>query len=309
MQTIVMTVGTSLLTNQDKNWPEQRPWAGEKSIGDQSRAINWMNQKTHESIDWMEQFSAETNTFWRLDPKSTDEIILLHSDTHEGLECAQVLGGFFQRTWEQTIVEIHPLPGINYASEQSESALEKMAALLLKLIQQASGTPTLAATGGFKAQTMMMGIIGQLQGIPVCYVHEKYRTLIFLPYLQLGPVPPKPNLPSALPISSRKRSDVIHVQDSKKHHRPKTWKKVEKMLQALPWVEFVRFDEQAFSAPQNGVRRSRNQTRDKCYQFWIHLYESEDTSMAISIDTTGHTEAHEDYAFAELRQKLSELLS
>jgi hypothetical protein len=98
MQTIFMTVGTSLLTNRDGNLPEKRPWVGEKTIGDQEAAIVWMAKKTNASLDWMEQFSAETNTFWRLDPKPTDELILLHSDTDEGLECAQVLRAFFQQT-------------------------------------------------------------------------------------------------------------------------------------------------------------------------------------------------------------------
>jgi putative CRISPR-associated protein (TIGR02619 family) len=310
MQTILMTVGTSLLTNRDSNLDEKRPWVGKQTIGDQETAIAWMTQKTNASLNWMEQFSAETNTFWRLDPKPTDELILLHSDTDEGLECAQVLRAFFQQTWEQQTVQLHPLPGVNYESEQSKSALEKMASLLMQLIEQANGTLTLAATGGFKAQTMIMGIIGQAQGIPVCYVHEKYRTLISLPYLQLEQVHPKPvKSSSPLPTSSRKRSDVIQVQESKQHHRPKTWKKVEKMLQNLPWVECIRYDEKAFAAPQNGVRRSRTLNRDQCYVFWMHLYESEDTKMAISIETTGHTEAHEEQAFTELRAKLSDLLS
>jgi putative CRISPR-associated protein (TIGR02619 family) len=309
MQTVVMTVGTSLLTNRDGNLAEKRPWVGERTIGNQKVAVEWMEQKTTESMDWMEQFSAETNTFWRLDPKSTDEIILLHSDTNEGLECAQVLDAFFRQVCGQQNVELYPLPGVNYESEQSESALEKMALLLVQLIEQANGTLTLAATGGFKAQTMIMGIVGQLKGVYVCYVHEKYRTLIYLPYLQLGQVEHRASKLASLPVSSRKRSDVIQIQESKSHHRPKTWKKVEKMLQDLPWVEFVRFDQRAFSAPKNGVWRSRERSRDQCCVFWLYLYESQDTRMAVSIETTGHTEAHEEQAFAELREKLSELLS
>lgn len=81
------------------------------------------------------------------------------------------------------------------------------------------------------------------------------------------------------------------------------------MLQNLLWVESVRYDEKAFAAPQNGVRRSRALNRDQCCVFWMHLYESEDTKMSISIETTGHTETHEEQAFTELREKLSGLLS
>ncbi len=310
MQTILMTVGTSLLTNPDKNLDEKRPWVGQREIGDEAAAIAWMTQKINQSLDWMEQLSAETNTLWRLDPNPADELILLHSDTTTGLECAQVLRGFFKKALGQQTVQLHPLPGVNYEAEQSSSALEKMAALLMRLIEQTLGDITLAATGGFKAQTMIMGIIGQAQGIRVCYVHDQYQGLIYLPYLQLGQTSQKPaRSPSPLPISSRDRADVIQIQESKKHHRPKSWNKVAKMLQNLPWVEFVRFEERAFSAPKNGVWRSRDRSRDQCHVFWIHLYESEDTRMAISVETTGHTEAHEEQAFAELRQQLSDRLS
>jgi hypothetical protein len=44
MQTIIMTVGTSLLTNPDKNLQPQRPWVGQKTIGDPERALAWMKK-------------------------------------------------------------------------------------------------------------------------------------------------------------------------------------------------------------------------------------------------------------------------
>lgn len=90
MQTIIMTVGTSLRTNRDDDLkPEdKRPWAGkrvpdnQKAIQDINQAIAWMDKTSLEII------SAETNTIWRLDPMPDDEIVLLHSDTISGLECA-----------------------------------------------------------------------------------------------------------------------------------------------------------------------------------------------------------------------------
>ncbi len=310
MQTILMTVGTSLLTNRDVDQNEKRPWLGAKTIDDRQAAVDWMLQKVNERMDWLEQFSAETNTFWRLDLDLTDELILLHSDTPIGLECAEVLRDFFERGIGQQNIQLHALPGVNYDAEQSESALEAMAKLLIKLIEQAPGNIVLAATGGFKSQAMIMGIISHGYGIPICYVHEQYRTLITLPYLQLGQAPIQSRKDSAsIPVSSRDRADVIQVQESKKHHRPKAWKKVEKMLQSIPWIEFVRFDEQAFSAPKNGVKRSRVRSLDKCHVFWLHLDESRDSRMAVSIETTGYTDEHEEQAFQELREKLGKVLS
>lgn len=300
MQTIILTVGTSLLSNRDKDLENKRPWIGQKTIGDRTISLEWMNKTELEII------SAETNTLWRLDLTSNDEILLLHSDTPEGLECAEVLQQFFQIHLEQKNVSLHQLPGINYDLDESGSVLERMALLLKKLISQAKGNVTLAATGGFKAQTMIMAIIGNTCGIPICYVHEQYKTLIYLPYLSNKAQPTTVFRHAHLPESGVKRSEVIKVQDdSQGHHRPKAWKKVKKMLQEIPWVDYVRFDETAFAAPKNGIKAATRKTPDSRYVFWIHLHESEKKYMAVSVETTGHTPEHLEQAAAELRERLS----
>lgn len=309
METIIMTVGTSMLTNRDSNLEEKRPWGGQKTIGDRSVAIEWLKKKLGEDNDSLEWLSAETNTFWRLDLQDNDEVMLLHSDTPVGLECAELVEDFFKELGQKNI-SIHQLPGINYESEDSPSALEKMADLLQTLIDNAKGDVTFAATGGFKAQSMIMALVGQLRGVPVCYIHEQYRALIYLPYLQFDNVPTEASAFAAkLPESSKERSEVVNVQESKKHHRPKTWKKVKKMLEDLPWVEYVRFDKNAFSAPKNGVKKALRGTDDGRHVFWIHLYEKEDTKMAVSVETTGFTEEHSQQAARELRERLGRLIS
>ena len=311
METIIMTVGTSMLTNRDSDLEEKRPWVGQKTIGDRTVALEWLSKKFSEDEKSLEWLSAETNTFLRLSLQLNTEVMLLHSDTPVGLECAEVVRDFFKSVLGQENVSLHQLPGINYEYSDSESALEKMANLLEKLINAAKGAVTLAATGGFKAQTMIMALVGNSRGVPVCYIHEEYRALIYLPpYLQLNASPAKfPVFVADLPDSSKPRSEVINVQESKKHHRPKTWKKVEKMLKDLPWVEYVRFDENAFSSPKNGVKEARNKTRDDRNVFWLHLYESEDTRMAVSIETTGYTDEHAAQAAKELRERLGRLIS
>ncbi|NJL99676.1 MAG: CRISPR-associated protein, partial [Synechococcaceae cyanobacterium SM2_3_2] len=50
MQTIIMTVGTSLLTNQDKELENKRPWHGQETIGDPHRALVWMKNAELELI-------------------------------------------------------------------------------------------------------------------------------------------------------------------------------------------------------------------------------------------------------------------
>ena len=198
----------------------------------------------------MELISAETNTLSRLNLDFDDEILLLHSDTVSGKECTDVLKVYLENIHGQQKVYLHKIPGINYDFDESGSSLEKMAELLKKLIAQAQGIVTLAATGGFKAQTMIMGLVGNAQGVPVCYIHEEYKGLVYLPYMYVSGQSQHQVRSANLPDSNKPRSKVINVQESKEHHRPKSWKKIAKMLKEIPWVEYVRFDENAFSAPK-----------------------------------------------------------
>jgi putative CRISPR-associated protein (TIGR02619 family) len=298
MQTIIMTVGTSLLTNPDKNLEPQRPWLGQKTIGDPQRALAWMKEADLELI------SAETNTYLRLDPTSNDALILLHSETPDGLECAQILKLFFEQELGQQQVSLVPLPGINY--ELEGSSLERMAELLKQLAESARGIVTFAATGGFKAQAMIMAVVGSQLGVPVCYIHEQYKSLVYLPYLQPQV---QPRIPRAdLPDSGRDRSQIIQIRSDASHHRPRSWAKVERLLRDIPWVDLVRYDPHAYAAPKNSVKASNRKTEDGRHILWIHLHESQDTHLAVRVETTGYTPEHLELAATELRQRLGRLL-
>ena len=298
MQTIIMTVGTSLLTNLDKDLQPQRPWVGQKNIGDPEQALAWMKRTDLELI------SAETNTYLRLDPTSNDALILLHSETPDGLECAQILKLFFEQELGQQQVSLVPLPGINY--ELEGSSLERMAELLKQLAESAKGLVTFAATGGFKAQAMIMAVVGSQLGVPVCYIHEQYKSLVYLPYLQPQV---QPRIPRAdLPDSGRDRSQIIQIRSDASHHRPRSWAKVERLLRDIPWVDLVRYDPHAYAAPKNSVKASNRKTEDGRHILWIHLHESQDTHLAVRVETTGYTPEHLELAATELRQRLGRLL-
>lgn len=312
MQTIIMTVGTSLRTNRDDNLPAgkaKRYWIGqkvdhdEKLIKDIPSALAWMSQD-----DMMEYISAETNTFLRLNPLPNDEVILLYSDTLSGLECAELLKIYLEQQIGQSSVKLEKLPGINYDLQES-SSLQKMAELLKDLIQNARGNVTLAATGGFKAQSMIMALVGNAQGVPVCYVHEEYRGLIYLPYITLEGYPQETPIRKAeLPESGRPRNEVMNIEYSRNHHRPRTWPKVEKMLQQIPWVDAVYYDQKAYNAPKNGTKGASRKTSDGRNILWVNLYESADTAMPVAVETTGYTSEHLEQAAAELRERLGRLI-
>lgn len=313
MQTIIMTVGTSLRTNADRDLlnPKKRPWVTNKDRFEDKCIFN----NVDEPLAWMktadlEVISAETNTLWRLDPDKSDRILLLHSATPSGQECAEVLQAYFKTHLGQNYVDIEPIPDINYELDESGSALEKMANLLRQRIQQASanGLVTLAATGGFKAQTMVMGLVGNALGVPVCYIHEAYKALVYLPYINTSGQAEPRTFSANLPESGRSRDQVIQVQAEKQgHHRPKSWKKVEKILQNLLWVDLVRFDSQAFAAPKNGVKESPRDLNDGRKVLWLHLHDSDQVHIAVAIETTGHTPEHSKAAATELREKLGRI--
>ncbi|WP_024547085.1 putative CRISPR-associated protein [Picosynechococcus sp. NKBG15041c] len=312
MQTIVMTVGTSLRTNPDRNLDtsQKRPWTNHPDRHKDQRIfptidepLAWMKKSDQEII------SAETNTLWRLDPQEDDRILLLHSSTESGKECAEVLQAYFQLIGQKN-VQLEELPDINYELEEYAPPLEVMSQLLRKRIQefQQDGTITLAATGGFKAQTMIMGLIGNALGIPVCYIHEAYNALVYLPYIDTSGKPQSKSFTANLPESGRLRKDVIQVQaDKQNHHRPKTWKKVEKLLKDIPWVDLVRFDKNAFSAPKNGIKGSPKDLDDGRKVLWLHLHESDKNHIAVAIETTGYTPEHLRAAATELREKLGRI--
>jgi hypothetical protein len=156
---------------------------------------------------------------------------------------------------------------------------------------------------------MIMAVIGNAFKIPICYVHEQYKALIYLPYLSDTAEPQVLIKPANLPESGLDRSQIIKVQnDSYGHHRPKTWKKVEKMLQDIPWVEYVRFDKNAFSSPKNGMKAATRKTGDGRHIFWIHLYENEEKKIAVSVETTGYKPEHLEQATKELRERLGRLI-
>jgi hypothetical protein len=181
-----------------------------------------------------------------------------------------------------------------------------MAELLKQLAESAKGLVTFAATGGFKAQAMVMAVVGSQLGIPVCYIHEQYKSLVYLPYLQPQVQPRIPR--ASLPDSGRNRAEVIQLRSESSHHRPRSWVKVEKLLRDLPWVDLVRYDPNAYAAPKNGVKAANRKTEDGRHILWIHLHESQDTHLAVRVETTGYTPEHLEQAAAELRERLGRLL-
>ncbi len=113
---------------------------------------------------------------------------------------------------------------------------------------------------------------------------------------------------NAPPASHRDRSQVVNVQEVTTHHRPKSWGKLRPRLENLEWIELVSYNEVAFAAPVNGIQRSNRRMQDSPHIFYIHLYDSQDTRMAVSVQTTGYTNEHAEYTETILRKELNSSL-
>jgi putative CRISPR-associated protein (TIGR02619 family) len=297
MRTIIMTVGTSLLNNRD-----DRPWSGQKTVGDRTQAIAWMQSKSEVVV------SAETNTLYRLNPYLDDEIILLHSTTADGKECAEVLSRYFKEVFDQNHVVVKSLPCINYDYKKTETGLEQMAQSLQDLISHANGDVTLAATGGFKAQTMVMALIGNKLGIPVCYIHEEFKGLVYIPYIgESGQFKNEVIRRARIPASGVDRDSVLQVRsDQQEPNRPRSWQKVKEMIIKILWVEKVYYDERAYRAPENNAKGATVKTPDGRNILWMRLTEG-DRAMAIAIETTGRNPEQLCQSLDELNERLGRL--
>ncbi len=168
MRTIIVTVGTSLLSN--------------------ARRILRVEEVTDRQLDQYlketesEKASAETNSLGRL-LQTGDRIVFLHSQTDEGRQCAEALRRHYTR--QHYSVELREVRDLTYA--ESRFKLRGLRSLVATLIEQirkerAQQRPVLInATGGFKAEIAYATLVGLLFDAPVYYIHEAFRDIIEMP--------------------------------------------------------------------------------------------------------------------------------
>lgn len=177
---IICTVGTSLLTNRD-----DRPWAGWNSRTDTSAP------SVEDIVAWMRtvdasKVSAETNTLNALSLDEADALALLHSDTPEGLLCAEALAEFYKGRCR--VLTIEKIGKLGYGAEVFTTGLKALVDIALRVARdgRAMGRePVFCATGGFKAEIAFLNLLGALLEIEVVYIHEQHRRLVRLPRLPL----------------------------------------------------------------------------------------------------------------------------
>jgi putative CRISPR-associated protein (TIGR02619 family) len=179
---LITTVGTSLLTNRDG-----RPWADwdgrrKDPLPDANAVDRWLSQADPTAA------SAETNTWRAVGLEPEDRVILLHSDTPEGRYCAERLRTYLEagRCREASLRCLAALA--YHTGSFAQRGLRSLVSEAIKAIQEANRAglaPVLCATGGFKAETAFLNLLGALVEVEVYYIHEQFREIVRLPRLPL----------------------------------------------------------------------------------------------------------------------------
>lgn len=180
---LIVTVGTSLLTNRD-----DRPWAGWNGRGgdplpDAAAVETWLDRTDPV------QASAETNTLQAIGVQDSDRLLFLHSDTPEGRFCSERLQHFYNDVTKCRDVAGRSLTALGYAHASfSQLGLKVLVQEAIKAVNQAREQaldPVFCATGGFKAEIAFLNLLGALLEVEVYYIHEQFREIVHLPRLPL----------------------------------------------------------------------------------------------------------------------------
>ena len=180
---LIVTVGTSLLTNRD-----DRPWSGWNGrsgdpLPDAAAVETWLARTDPV------QASAETNTLQAIGVQDSDRLLFLHSDTPEGRFCSEWLQHFYADVMKCRDVAGRSLTALGYAHASfSQKGLKVLVQEAIKAVNQAREQaldPVFCATGGFKAEIAFLNLLGALLEVEVYYIHEQFREIVRLPRLPL----------------------------------------------------------------------------------------------------------------------------
>ncbi len=167
MRAIISTVGTSLLGNSKRGLSAQ-------DISDES-ILEWMARTTPKDI------SAEVNTLSQLDLSTKeDNLYFLVSETPEGQRCADLLTQYYNS--QGFVAESHVVKGVSFNTGQfRDFGMANIVRDVLRLCRKYDGSAIVNATGGFKAEAAYALLAGQLARVPVAYLHDEFRQMVFLP--------------------------------------------------------------------------------------------------------------------------------
>ena len=204
---VITTVGTSLLTNQidrecDNNYYERlletSNYSDEELIHYED-IIEIMGElkvraedKLKGSDDDIRKSCAELNGIYGLYNKQlknaqSDHHLLIHTDTAQGRDCANILVQFLK---DRGIINIESLYSENFSTASNDNFLMGISQLIpilkKKITEDYEGyTISFNLVGGFKAMQGYFNTIGMLYANEIIYIFEESTEIITIPKLPI----------------------------------------------------------------------------------------------------------------------------
>lgn len=184
IQTIISTVGTSLLVNlarlpgdhklrqlhDAKNWPE---------------LVKELAKLDANNRDCGAEINSLAQLLGRADFAQVSRLHFCVSDTEEGKSMGILLKGYYGKARPELEMTVHSVEGLS-DTDPERFRLQGLRNLARKVgeLVRATGAPRYAAlncTGGYKAQVAIAVLIGQALNTDVYYKHEKFAQVISFP--------------------------------------------------------------------------------------------------------------------------------
>ncbi len=159
---VIMTVGTSLLTNNG--------WRRGEPIPDSPTLAAWAANAAKPS--------AEMSTWQGMNPEEVGRICLIATATEPAQAAAKALLETFPLPPSHKNIRTAERLGTEQEALAYERGLRNFADEVISEIREAEQSglhPVLALTGGTKGQTALGFLIGSLRGVPCLYRHEDFR--------------------------------------------------------------------------------------------------------------------------------------
>lgn len=163
---IISSVGTSLIVNLRK---QQIDPTDEKAV------FNYMSEHTAPA-------SAETNALSRV-ALTGDSLYFLASETAEGELCGRLLAEFYRA--QGFVSEFRLIRGLSsqsagFVQYGLRNYVQELSDIIIKA-QRKGQAIEINNTGGFKAQIAYANVVGLIFRIPVFYIHENFKDIIYMP--------------------------------------------------------------------------------------------------------------------------------
>ena len=181
MRTIICTTGTSVGRGV-------RCVAGEKEAYKQGIRERIRKEQDAHSKDWFSLVSAETKSLKAMDVSRDDAIYLLHTDTDDGLICAECVAELVKEMFgcSVTLKKIEGLQ-VKDAVRFRRQGMNNLFAVLKQLTEpydyDESVKVLLNVTGGFKSVVPFVTLYGLLRRLDIVYIFEFSDSMILLPPL------------------------------------------------------------------------------------------------------------------------------